>query len=367
MEGVSRNDKYLSSSELLPLSDAHRSLEVMRKELSSNSWKEQFAALDSLRRLCVHHPTIVSPCIPSIATALRPSLHSLRSSLARNALLAVNELLKNCGSSVDKASLRILTPALMRRSCETNEFLADEATKALHSLAEAVPVKTAVPAFLDHAAKSPNERAETLLSLEACVNSATRKGTPVHVSVGSQHYVRLVKLVATRLEEGSINVRSAAKRLSAALELQSGQTFWKTASSCLSSRTIEMMRGAIAKEALAVTSFNRLSTSHRDRRRGVRSAYNHSAAGSDASSSASVTGSSGNMPNHGNHTGVLEGRSSFARSAGGPAKSLGSSPRSATMGNSSSHYNHTQFHHGRYSPSTHLIHSKSFQLSCITM
>lgn len=45
------------------------------------------------------------------------------------------------------------------------------------------------------------------------MSSAIHKGTSLHVSIGSLNYSRLVKLVATRLEEGSISIRNAAKRL----------------------------------------------------------------------------------------------------------------------------------------------------------
>ncbi|CEL92655.1 unnamed protein product [Vitrella brassicaformis CCMP3155] len=122
------------------------------KGLQSNSWEKQFNALNSLRRVAKFHPTTIvtstSPAttssISGAATAASPSLHAfvkltvrlvdnLRSSLAKNALICLNDLFVSYRKQMDP-ELETCVPVCLKKAADTNTFIAEEAERTLRSL-----------------------------------------------------------------------------------------------------------------------------------------------------------------------------------------------------------------------------------------
>ncbi|KAL3659727.1 hypothetical protein V7S43_015401 [Phytophthora oleae] len=96
------------------------------------AWAHEFEALDSLRRLAKHHHNQASRLLEEdvLTTLVLPAASSLRSAVARNALLCVQDLV--LGLKADTvAHFDAVVPALLNRACSEKQFLRDLAREVL--------------------------------------------------------------------------------------------------------------------------------------------------------------------------------------------------------------------------------------------
>ncbi|KAG1688730.1 hypothetical protein DVH05_003167 [Phytophthora capsici] len=96
------------------------------------AWAYEFEALDSLRRLAKHHQNQASRLLEEdvLTTLVLPAASSLRSAVARNALLCVQDLV--LGLKADTAAhLDAVVPVLLNRACSEKQFLRDLAREVL--------------------------------------------------------------------------------------------------------------------------------------------------------------------------------------------------------------------------------------------
>ncbi|CEO99780.1 TOG domain-containing protein [Plasmodiophora brassicae] len=245
MEGVLCRDRYTETSEVMAMVSHDIDAECARvvADLQSTAWETKFTALGTLRRLAVHHHDQLHPYITSTMTgAILSSIASLRSSLARNALLAMTDLVSCCGSSFDRPALLSIIPELLRRATDSNEFLAVEAQKALDAIAS---LKHSTQALLDVRGRTQGEKAHIAACLLRCVN---RRGCP------SGSTPRLLKLACAFLEEGASDVRQVAKSLVCAIASRlTPAALCDTAAVVLTARQADLVRNVLAKASPSAT------------------------------------------------------------------------------------------------------------------
>ena len=85
-------EQYLSLDQLLPFDNPEEAAKKMSEDLKSSDWARQFDACNTIRRVCVHHPEMLTTKNPSQVHAMVLDLvkiaESLRSSLVKNCVLA---------------------------------------------------------------------------------------------------------------------------------------------------------------------------------------------------------------------------------------------------------------------------------------
>lgn len=61
-------------------------------ELTSSNWDKKFTAIDNIRRLAVFHSAVLKPHLKSVVNTIAGDVENLRSSIAKNAILCINDL-----------------------------------------------------------------------------------------------------------------------------------------------------------------------------------------------------------------------------------------------------------------------------------
>jgi hypothetical protein len=124
--------RYLTPSELVaPSIKAGQVLEL----LQSKDWAEQFEGLNSLRKLIKHDAAQFADVAflhAVIIEALRLA-DSLRSSLAKNAMIVLGEACEQLNRLLDP-DLDLIAGIFLKKCAETNAFLAEESSNSLVTL-----------------------------------------------------------------------------------------------------------------------------------------------------------------------------------------------------------------------------------------
>ncbi|KAG6615668.1 Voltage-gated Ion Channel (VIC) Superfamily [Phytophthora cinnamomi] len=118
--------------ELLQLKAQHLQQQQHAAEDADVAWGREFAALDSLRRLAQHHQDQARQLLEdgALLTLVLPAASSLRSAVARNALLCVQDLVLGLKAET-AARFDDVVPVLLNRACSEKQFLRDLARHVL--------------------------------------------------------------------------------------------------------------------------------------------------------------------------------------------------------------------------------------------
>eukprot|EP00639_Heterosigma_akashiwo_P015533 CAMPEP_0206387640 /NCGR_PEP_ID=MMETSP0294-20121207/16751_1 /ASSEMBLY_ACC=CAM_ASM_000327 /TAXON_ID=39354 /ORGANISM="Heterosigma akashiwo, Strain CCMP2393" /LENGTH=213 /DNA_ID=CAMNT_0053839101 /DNA_START=397 /DNA_END=1038 /DNA_ORIENTATION=- len=133
-------------------------------------WGDTYAAVDALRRLAIHSPqTLLNGGAAVLAAALqltKEGAGSLRSSMARNSLLALEDLFDFVGGPVlgEPEVATTLVSLLLGLAGGDKKFLRGTAQSTVDALARAAPGADTVAAFVAHAEdKNMEVQAQALL------------------------------------------------------------------------------------------------------------------------------------------------------------------------------------------------------------
>jgi hypothetical protein len=155
--------EYLAIADIHPLPDAPHDLPLVLSSLQNDDWPEIFQTLTNVRRLALHHATLLHD-LSVLQLLLRQVLRhieNLRSAVAKNALLALADVWFGLlGGRADRheeaatvtrtkdnkkqtihtyqqlmeSELGSMTPILVKRSCDTSGFLVEAAEAALNAI-----------------------------------------------------------------------------------------------------------------------------------------------------------------------------------------------------------------------------------------
>lgn len=126
---------YTESADFQPTSNPAAEFKSILRTIKSTDWRVRFDALDSIRRLCIHHITFIEPHVRALTRDIKTELDSLRSGVGKNAIMCCRDMFLNLGKSMDN-ELEMLLPGLVKRAGESNKFLAEEAGLAIQSMLE---------------------------------------------------------------------------------------------------------------------------------------------------------------------------------------------------------------------------------------
>ncbi|KAI9907532.1 hypothetical protein PsorP6_003290 [Peronosclerospora sorghi] len=114
-----------------------RHQETQAENMDGN-WSDEFAALDSIRRFAKHHQELAKRQLENgvLNQLVLPAVSSLRSALARTALLCMQELILALKSDM-VAHFDVMVPVLLNRVCSEKQFLNDLAREVLDTVLQA--------------------------------------------------------------------------------------------------------------------------------------------------------------------------------------------------------------------------------------
>ena len=227
-------------SELLPaLDQPTHVLNSIPRLLQSTEWHVRFDALTALRSLVVHHASLLPPtALRSLLRDVRSEVDSLRSLLAKNAIIAVQDMFEQMPAKVDGELPQIL-PALLKRAGETSgAFLAEEADKALTAICLYSSDSRAAAALMA-AGQAGNKlvRAQSLIYLARCVELRCDD------MAQSADFGRICRVIGAACGEATVNCRQSAKR-----------AVWRLVDQLGQQRVEAEMRRALTPAQLAVLS-----------------------------------------------------------------------------------------------------------------
>ena len=199
---------YTPSEDIKPLSDPDAHLNNIVRLLTSNSWREQFDALDVVRSLALHHSDLLQPIIKQVAPALSTATASLRSSVCKNGILAIHDVCDGLGQELE-SQLGILSKPIVKRAADTsNIFISASANEALVKMIERCPSPRLVQTFLSQAkTKNASIRCKVAQSLSFSIDC---HGPNL---IDGNDVERVVKVCTQFLADGKPGTRQAGRRL----------------------------------------------------------------------------------------------------------------------------------------------------------
>ena len=117
---------YLERDQLEPCAKPSRDIAKAVKELTTADWPDIFHLLNTTRRLFVHHgPEVISSGqLHAIVLGLIKQAHNLRSAVAKNSILAIEDMFMGLRQKAD-GEVTAVTAALIKRCADSSVFITD--------------------------------------------------------------------------------------------------------------------------------------------------------------------------------------------------------------------------------------------------
>jgi len=160
-QGVLVQVDVLESSEYTPSEDPFGELALIQASLTSSDWDVLYNAVSSTRRLCLFHPDmlcqdILTPVLVMVCEAVQ----SLRSTMARNAMLCFRDLLK-CLPTELSPSLEAISGVLVPRTGSDKKFIVDTARQTLDEASNSEPLAEVLMLAVGSWVETTNNNAAT--------------------------------------------------------------------------------------------------------------------------------------------------------------------------------------------------------------
>jgi len=201
--------QYLQWDELQPIREQvnDRWLSDLGKQLSDSSqWSVQFDALNTLRRAAKHSAEAVAPAVRALVAQVIPICESLRSGLAKNALVCLHDLMQNFKRAVD-SELETLVPTLLRKAADTSAFISEEAERCLQSMCWSASESRLMGVLLEKLAAQKGSLAKGKVVM--CIGMLSERLGSRLASI--KEVDKVCAAVASVMSEGSADARTAAK------------------------------------------------------------------------------------------------------------------------------------------------------------
>ena len=110
---------YIASEDLPSCRNPEAELRHAMEDLASGDWEKNFAGLNRVRALSRWHASVLAPATHSVVLAVVKACDNLRSSVCKNALLALGDMLAGLGRTMD-AELDVVVAILVKKATDTN-------------------------------------------------------------------------------------------------------------------------------------------------------------------------------------------------------------------------------------------------------
>lgn len=229
-------------------------------DLKSDDWSNKFEAINTLRRVVEFHPEVMqgSKDTPQLVQDILKQVESLRSSIAKNALILITEMCGQLKRYMDSACDQIFLK-LMKKSNDTNIFISEEVRKALQSLCCHCSDSKIIPAIVN--AQSTKSSTLCKINIILCLEEIVQKNGAGAFQL--KDIDKIITMLSKYLSDGSLDVRSYAKRVCQLLNQNSGprNEFDRLIRGVLNEASLAKMKSVLDKEDLYHTQNAKFSSS----------------------------------------------------------------------------------------------------------
>ncbi|GMF24936.1 unnamed protein product [Phytophthora fragariaefolia] len=199
--------RYLELHEITPLINPKQDLGKVLTQLQSDDWETNFDALSTVRRLATHHSGMIdSSKVHAIVVSILKQVPNLRSSVSKNALLALESMCAAFSRTMD-SEVENIVPVLLKRCADSNTFVCESAAASLHTVVLKCSTSRVISALGSHvSSKSSLIRREVARGMHALILS---QGESIHAS---KDMPSIFQLVGRCLEDSNNEVRNIAKQ-----------------------------------------------------------------------------------------------------------------------------------------------------------
>ncbi|GAB5371236.1 hypothetical protein AAMO2058_001562100 [Amorphochlora amoebiformis] len=202
--------EYATEEDLAALADPQGSLRKALRGVSDKEWSGRFESMNMLRRLAIHHSSILRPHAKGATSSLVKNINSLRSIEAKNGILTICDFIKSLKKGMDPL-IETLVPVLIKRAGETSGFIAVEAHKALDLMVTDLTRCRVLTALLGLFSEGSSK---TKALRPVCSEYIYKSSVALESKLSS--YRQMEKLITTTgmlLSEGLLGIRRVGKRL----------------------------------------------------------------------------------------------------------------------------------------------------------
>ncbi|KAL4564928.1 hypothetical protein LXL04_029004 [Taraxacum kok-saghyz] len=203
---------YVSSEDLKPLSDPDVKFQGLIEGLESKDWLKVCESLNDVRRMALHHSTLLLPILEKVVLVLVKSMKNPRSALCKTSIMAASDVFKSYGDKLlesttcDAVDHMILQ--LLLKASQDKKFVCEEAEKTLKTMVAfiaPIPLLHKLKAYVSHG--NMRVRAKAAVSISHSVSK---------MNVGEMReygVVVLVKMAAELLKDRLPEAREAARSM----------------------------------------------------------------------------------------------------------------------------------------------------------
>lgn len=199
--------RYLEPHEITPLINSKQDLSKVLTQLRSEDWEANFDALSTVRRLAMHHASMIDAGkVHAIVVEILKQVPNLRSSVSKNALLALESMCSAFSRTMD-SEVENIVPVLLKRCADSNAFVCESAAASLHAVVLKCSTPRVVAALGSHvSSKASPIRREVARGVHALI-----LGLAVSIHA-SKDLSSILQLVGRCLEDSNNEVRDIAKQ-----------------------------------------------------------------------------------------------------------------------------------------------------------
>ena len=131
--------EYLDASEIEPSTNPTKEFNKAMLGLDTQDWPEIFNTLNSIRCIALHHRSLItnSGSLHSIVVGVLRQVDNLRSAVAKNAILTINDLFLGLNTVMDSEVLTIVN-SVVKRCGDSSNFLGEVAENAILQMIDSV-------------------------------------------------------------------------------------------------------------------------------------------------------------------------------------------------------------------------------------
>ncbi|KAG7389647.1 hypothetical protein PHYPSEUDO_010044 [Phytophthora pseudosyringae] len=199
--------RYLEVHEIAPLLNPKQDLSKALSQLRSDDWEANFDALSTVRRLATHHAGLLDTGkVHAIVSEILKQIPNLRSSVSKNALLALESMCAAFSRTMDSEVENII-PVLLKRCTDSNAFVCESAASSLHAVILKCSTSRVVAALGSLvSSKAAPIRREVARGIHAVI-----AGQADNIQA-SKDLPSILQLVGRCLEDSNNEVRDVAKQ-----------------------------------------------------------------------------------------------------------------------------------------------------------
>ena len=201
---------YLSIDEMVPLTDPESEwLKCVKDIKCSLNSSIQFDCCNITRRLCFNHAKVIadSPLLlHGFILDLLKLVESLRTSLAKNALLLLGDLYTYV-TEIMENTLNFVIPLLLRKDTESGSFLGPHVVSVLKKICENCTETKVISIFIGSVDEIMKMTTQVKLRVIHCLNTLIRKLNK-KISI-TKEGEKIICILSELLSEPSLEVRNA--------------------------------------------------------------------------------------------------------------------------------------------------------------